>query len=113
MVVRRLDSSPGEPDGPLRALDPADPAPGADERLPDRLAIDEALASLPPEFRVPVVLRDHLGLEYAEIADVLGLPPGTVRSRIARGRARLADLLVPVDAPGNPWPGNDVQGRTT
>ena len=43
-----------------------------------------------------VVLRDLCDLDYAEIADVLGVPPGTVRSRIARGRAALAGIL------GNP-----------
>ena len=54
-----------------------------------RLDIDAALASLPEDFRVAVVLRDLCDLDYAEIADVLDLPPGTVRSRIARGRAAL------------------------
>ncbi len=58
-----------------------------------RLELDDALASLPVEFRAAVVLRDSLGLDYAEIADVLGVPPGTVRSRIARGRAALARRL--------------------
>ncbi len=67
------------------------------EVLPDRLAIDDALAQLPEEFRAPVVLRDLCDLDYAQIAEVLDLPPGTVRSRIARGRAQLAQLL----APGN------------
>jgi RNA polymerase sigma-70 factor (ECF subfamily) len=62
----------------------------------DRLDIDAALARLPDEFRTVVVLRDLCDLEYAEIAEVLGLPPGTVRSRIARGRAQLARHL------GNP-----------
>ena len=57
----------------------------------DRLTLDEALAALPPEFRAAVVLRDVLGLDYAEIAEVLEIPPGTVRSRIARGRRALAD----------------------
>jgi RNA polymerase sigma-70 factor, ECF subfamily len=61
--------------------------------LPDRLAIDEALAELPEEFRTPVVLRDLCDLDYAEIAETLGIPPGTVRSRIARGRAQLARRL--------------------
>ncbi|HVE94394.1 MAG TPA: sigma-70 family RNA polymerase sigma factor [Acidimicrobiales bacterium] len=55
--------------------------------------IDDALATLSPEFRTAVVLRDLAGLDYAEIAEVLDIPPGTVRSRIARGRAALADLL--------------------
>jgi len=63
--------------------------------LPDRMAIDEALAALPEEFRVAVVLRDLCDLDYAEIAEVLDIPPGTVRSRIARGRALLARVLEP------------------
>jgi RNA polymerase sigma-70 factor (ECF subfamily) len=71
-------------------------APGDDQRVVDRLAVDDALAELPAEFRAAVVLRDVLGLDYAEIAEVLSVPPGTVRSRIARGRAALARRL------GNP-----------
>ena len=39
------------------------------------------------------MLRDLCQLDYAEIAEVLDIPPGTVRSRIARGRGQLADLL--------------------
>ncbi len=69
-----------------------------------RLDIDAALAMLPIEFRVPVVLRDLCGLDYAEIGDVIGIPPGTVRSRIARGRRALADVF------GNPRPSGVVQG---
>lgn len=63
------------------------------DAIPERLAVDAALAELPEEFRVPVVLRDLCDLDYAEIASVLDIPPGTVRSRIARGRAQLARLL--------------------
>jgi len=58
-----------------------------------RLTLDEALSSLAPEFRAAVVLRDVCELDYAEIAEVLGIPPGTVRSRIARGRAAVAAQL--------------------
>jgi RNA polymerase sigma-70 factor (ECF subfamily) len=65
------------------------------EAIPDRLAVDLALAELPEEFRLPVVLRDLCDLDYAEIAQVLDIPAGTVRSRIARGRAQLARLLDP------------------
>jgi RNA polymerase sigma-70 factor, ECF subfamily len=64
-----------------------------DDGLADRLLIDEALAGLPPEFRAAVVLRDGLGLDYNEIAAVLDIPAGTVRSRIARGRRALANHL--------------------
>lgn len=72
------------------------------ERVAERLAIDAALEQLAPEFRVAVVLRDLCQLEYAEIAEVLEVPVGTVRSRIARGRGQLADLLV--DRDGNSGP---------
>ncbi len=58
-----------------------------------RLDVDAALRTLAPEFRAAVVLRDLCDLDYAEIADVLDVPPGTVRSRIARGRAALAEAL--------------------
>jgi RNA polymerase sigma-70 factor (ECF subfamily) len=67
--------------------------PGIDDRVADQLAIDAALAQLPAEFRAAVALRDLGGLDYAQIAEILDVPPGTVRSRIARGRAALADLL--------------------
>jgi RNA polymerase sigma-70 factor, ECF subfamily len=83
------------PDGPGGAVS-APPAPAAVEAVADRLDIDAALALLPHDFRAAVVLRDLCDLDYAEIARVLGVPPGTVRSRIARGRSQLADLL------GNP-----------
>ncbi len=72
----------------------ADADPG--DLVADRLDVDAALATLSPDHRAAVVLRDLCTLDYAEIAEVLGLPAGTVRSRIARGRAQLADLV------GNP-----------
>lgn len=62
--------------------------------------VDAALAVLPTEFRTAVVLRDLCGLSYDEIATTLDIPPGTVRSRIARGRALLADRLAPAGNPG-------------
>jgi RNA polymerase sigma-70 factor (ECF subfamily) len=60
-----------------------------------RLDVDTALRQLPAQFRAAVVLRDMCGLDYAEIAEILELPPGTVRSRIARGRGALVRLLEP------------------
>lgn len=65
------------------------------QAVADRIDLDAALAGLPDEFRAPVVLRDVAGFDYAGIAEVLDLAPGTVRSRIARGRARLAEILNP------------------
>jgi RNA polymerase sigma-70 factor (ECF subfamily) len=58
-----------------------------------RIEIDAALATLPHEFRVAVVLRDLCELDYAEIAEVLDIPAGTVRSRIARGRSAMARVI--------------------
>lgn len=63
------------------------------DRVTDGLVVDEALASLPEEFRAAVVLRDMCQLDYAEIAELLEIPAGTVRSRIARGRAQLVERL--------------------
>ena len=63
------------------------------EVVTTRIDVDDALAQLPEEFKAPVVLRDLAGLDYAEIAEVLDLAPGTVRSRIARGRRRLANIM--------------------
>ncbi len=52
-----------------------------------------ALAKLSPELRETVILRDLEELEYREIADVLHVPEGTVKSRLNRGRAELARIL--------------------
>jgi RNA polymerase sigma-70 factor (ECF subfamily) len=70
-----------------------------DAGVADRLDIDAALSTLSPEARAAVALRDLVGMDYAEIAEVLDLAPGTVRSRISRGRAALADALGNREAP--------------
>lgn len=58
-----------------------------------RIDVDAALSEVADDFRVAVVLRDLCDLEYEEIARVLDIPIGTVRSRIARGRAAVAAQL--------------------
>jgi len=55
--------------------------------------VQEALARVSVELREAVILRDLQDLDYKEIAQVLGIPEGTVKSRISRGRAELARLL--------------------
>lgn len=82
----------------------ADPATPVDEVVVGDMTVDAALQELPPEFRAAVVLRDVCALDYAEIAEVLGVPPGTVRSRIARGRALLAARLGGNRAPATDRP---------
>jgi RNA polymerase sigma-70 factor (ECF subfamily) len=55
--------------------------------------LQAALAKLSPELRETVILRDLEELEYREIASALGIPEGTVKSRLNRGRAELARIL--------------------
>lgn len=59
--------------------------------LPDHL--QRLLADLSPEYRAPIVLKDVMGYSYVEIAEMLDVPVGTVRSRIHRGRGRLRQAL--------------------
>lgn len=56
-------------------------------------AIQQALGQLSPDLREAVILRDLQGLEYREIAHVLDVPEGTVKSRINRGRAELGRIM--------------------
>ena len=55
--------------------------------------VQRALSKISPDLREAVILRDLQGLEYREIQDVLGVPEGTVKSRINRGRIELARVL--------------------
>jgi RNA polymerase sigma-70 factor (ECF subfamily) len=89
--------------------EPRTDAVNVDETVADRIDVDAALARLSPDQRAAVALRDLLGLDYAEIAAVLEIPPGTVRSRIARGRAALAELIGggEAGAGGNPAPDSE------
>jgi RNA polymerase sigma factor (sigma-70 family) len=62
-------------------------------RHADRLLVRQALEELPAEFREAVVLRELEGLSYKEIAEVVGIPLGTVMSRLSRGRKQLQRAL--------------------
>ena len=76
--------------------DPLEQMPAGEDlegRLAARDAIDRALAALPEDLRETLVLRDIQGLEYREISAVLGIPIGTVESRIFRARQRLKPML--------------------
>jgi len=74
--------------------DVADPAGTTiQDQVDDADQLEPLLRRLPEDFRMAVVLRDVMDLDYDEIARILGVPGGTVRSRIARGRTQLAELL--------------------
>jgi RNA polymerase sigma-70 factor (ECF subfamily) len=81
---------------------PHEPADRTDALGARELAVDvaAALATLPVEQRVAIVLVDLQGLPVEEAARVLGVPPGTVKSRCSRGRARLALQLGALRNPG-------------
>ena len=86
--------TPGLPEHETEDHAPRGGDPTVSDQVTDRLVLDDALRDLPEEFRAPIVPRDQLGMDYAEIGQTLDIPPGTVRSRIARGRARLAEQLL-------------------
>jgi RNA polymerase sigma-70 factor (ECF subfamily) len=77
--------------------------PGPFERLADSLSsaqVHELLRMIPESFSIPVELHDIEGLRYHEIAEITGVPLGTVMSRIYRGRKLLASLIA---AHSNQW----------
>lgn len=78
-------------DVPAPATRTAVAAPAEAHELQERVAW--ALAQLDGEFRAAVVLKDIEDMDYAQIAEVLGVPVGTVKSRIHRGRMLLRELL--------------------
>lgn len=74
----------------------------SDDPLPDKMAeraelrniVNDAINSLPEDQKVVITLRDLNGLSYEEIAQVLGIPGGTVKSRINRARQALRNVLL-------------------
>lgn len=105
---RSPDDRPGDPE-------PAAPAPDHDAAL----LVRDALAALPVEQRAAIVLVDVQGYAVAEAAEMLGIAEGTVKSRCARGRARMAlalrELRGGTSEPrhdGNRSGGGDVPSRS-
>lgn len=95
---------------PLPEAEPADPRPDAVAARDTALDVDAALATLPVDQRAALVLVDMYGWSVHDAAHVLDCPVGTVKSRCARGRARLLPLLDP--AAGNHPSRADVPPRT-
>ena len=89
-------TTPGE-DGeeiPLEIPDPDDTPDAAAIRSLEIREVRAAIAALPADAREILVLRDLQELSYAELSDLLGLPEGTVKSRLFRARAALKKLLL-------------------
>ncbi|MDQ3783455.1 MAG: sigma-70 family RNA polymerase sigma factor [Actinomycetota bacterium] len=89
---------------PAEAAPATAPARGIDEAIVLQVDLARALASLPPLYREAVVMHDLGDLPYDAIARLTGVGIGTVKSRISRGRRRLAELL---EQPSTPDPSKD------
>jgi RNA polymerase sigma-70 factor (ECF subfamily) len=90
------ESADAEGDGPTRLDRLADGGRSQEQHVAGlqlRGQIQDALKQVSPELREAVILRDLEDMDYKDIADVLGVPVGTVKSRISRGRGELAKLL--------------------
>jgi RNA polymerase sigma-70 factor (ECF subfamily) len=91
-LLRKARRRPAEP--LPEHVDPADPRmEEAFTSVELRPSIEAALASLPEEYQVAVILSDLEGLGLPEVAEILSVPLGTVKSRVFRGRRRLAEIL--------------------
>ncbi|MFQ5489963.1 MAG: RNA polymerase sigma factor [Phycisphaerae bacterium] len=86
LAARMQDPSPHDPSDRQAATELHDQVVGA-------------LNKLDEEFRAVVVLRDMEGFDYRQIAEALGIAPGTVKSRLHRARSALRDMLEPMLAP--------------
>jgi RNA polymerase sigma-70 factor (ECF subfamily) len=93
-----------EEDDHSRRLTSPDPDPA--DTATRRIDVQQALATLSPEQRAPLVLVDMEGYSVSETAEILGVPAGTVKSRCARARAKLAPLLAPSGGAGHSNQGN-------
>ena len=88
-----LDDAGDEIESPAWMMDPGELPEQTAERAELGKAIQHCLDELPIEFRVIVTLVDIQGMDYAEVAEVINKPMGTVKSRLARARLRLQDCL--------------------
>ncbi len=96
-VTDSLDATPGNQEDGLSIADQLeDQRSGPEQRVQSQETqkmVQAALQKLSPELREAVILRDLQDFDYKEIAKVLNVPEGTVKSRINRGRTELARLL--------------------
>jgi len=88
-----LDDLPVETDHTYYLRDPAEQPDEYAERRELNWAIQTAIQTLPADQRTVVVLSDVQGLSYQEVAEVMGISLGTVKSRLSRARAKLRDHL--------------------
>lgn len=88
--LRRRPDNSGDADPPGSGVDPA-------RQVETRIAVQHVLGQLPAELRAVLVLREMEQLDYQEIADALGVPLGTVRSRLHVARVRFRDMWIALE----------------
>jgi RNA polymerase sigma-70 factor (ECF subfamily) len=100
---RRFIALEAAADTPSSDINPHEAAARAEERA----ALRRVMLTLPSRFREVVILSDVQGLAYGEIARILAVPVGTVRSRLSRGRRMIADCLKTTESSSveTPMPG--------
>jgi RNA polymerase sigma-70 factor (ECF subfamily) len=100
-ILRRRSRDPAQ----LEPIAEADvyAAPDAASDVATAVDVQRALLQVPAEFRAVLVLHDAMDMGYEEIAEALGIPVGTVKSRLHRGRVMLGRLL-PGERSGDPQP---------
>jgi RNA polymerase sigma-70 factor (ECF subfamily) len=91
-ILRKRKRVP-QPEEDPAVEEPAGGSPSVDDAVATRLELKDALAILSTDYREAVVMHDLGGIPYEEIATLTGVSIGTVKSRISRGRKRLAHLL--------------------
>jgi RNA polymerase sigma-70 factor (ECF subfamily) len=111
--ARRADFRANEPlehpDGTPRDVEAKGPTPDAEAtRRQEAALVASALEALDDDQREAIVLREYQGLSYEEIAEVLGVAVGTVKSRIFRGKLELKRLLAPILGTGEGGAGGKV-----
>lgn len=99
-----LPDGHADPDGRPAGVEPAAPVVDHDTVL----VVRDALAQLPDDQRTAIVLIDLQGYAVSEVAEILEVAEGTVKSRCSRGRARLAVLLGHLRTPGSDAPADDA-----
>ena len=97
------ESSLGE-EAAAQLKEQPDPGPSPEDEVLRKAEIGQvraAIEAIPEPFREAIVLRELEDMSYSEIAEVSGVPIGTVMSRLARGRAMLAKELLPPGRTGD------------
>jgi RNA polymerase sigma-70 factor (ECF subfamily) len=91
-ILRKRKRAP-QPEEDPAVEEPVGGSPSVDDAVATRLELKDALAELSNDYREAVVMHDLGAIPYEEIATLTGVSIGTVKSRISRGRKRLAHLL--------------------